>query len=135
MNSVVETIENGSPMAVAVQTQWLKNNKLYWPPGKTVDRQTISCPQANWLEFDYKLLKSGIGIFSCFPLVKTKVSEGSENVSIRILNIFSFEMWLYLLRLLLRPGRLHFFSRKFGCFDENLCVAFAVCFENVVFVS
>lgn len=61
MHSVVETIENGYPTAVAVQSLWLNNNKLCWPPGKNIDRQSASAPQSNWLQFDCKLLKSGIG--------------------------------------------------------------------------
>lgn len=61
MFSVVETSENGNPMAVGVQTLWLKNGKLYWPPGKNPDRKTPSSPQTNWIAYDYKLLKTSIG--------------------------------------------------------------------------
>lgn len=61
MHSVIETIEDGSPTAVAVQTLWLQNNKLCWPPGKYVDRKKPALPQAGWLEYDYKLLKTSIG--------------------------------------------------------------------------
>lgn len=61
MHSVIETVENGYPTAVAVQTLWLKNNKLYWPPGKNIDRKTPSCPRENWIAYDYKLLKTSIG--------------------------------------------------------------------------
>lgn len=61
MFSVVETFEDGDYMATAVRTMWLKNGKLYWPPGKNVDRQAYAIPQTDWVKYDYKLLKTGIG--------------------------------------------------------------------------
>lgn len=61
MYSVVETIENGLRMAVGVQSIWLKNGKLYWPPEKNPDRKSHSVPQTSWLKYEYKLLKTGIG--------------------------------------------------------------------------
>ncbi|KAJ6650158.1 hypothetical protein Bhyg_05403, partial [Pseudolycoriella hygida] len=60
MYSIVETFEDGNYMVVSVQTIWLKNGKLHWRPGKNPDRKTYATPQADWLKFDYKLLKTGI---------------------------------------------------------------------------
>lgn len=65
MFSVVETIENECPMAVAVRSRWLKNGWLYWPPGKNIDRKTDSIPQANWSKHKYKLLRTNIGNCLC----------------------------------------------------------------------
>lgn len=61
MYSVVETFEGNEYCSTAVQSIWLKNGKLYWPPGKNVDRRTVCIPKTDCETFEYSLLKSGIG--------------------------------------------------------------------------